>query len=48
MKRLIIFVAVMLMVTAGCTQKSETERQVNVYSARNYDVDKDIDRKSVV
>jgi iron(III) transport system substrate-binding protein len=42
MKRLFIFVAVMLMVTAGCTPKSDTVRQVNVYSARNYDVDKNM------
>lgn len=42
MKRLIIFVAVMLTVTAGCAPKSESVRQVNVYSARNYDVDKNM------
>lgn len=42
MKRRIIFVAMMLMVTAGCAPQSEATRQVNVYSARNYDVDKDM------
>lgn len=42
MKRLFIFVAVMLMMLVGCAPKLETTRQVNVYSARNYDVDKDM------
>ena len=42
MKRLFIFVAAMLMILAGCAQKSDDPRQVNVYSARNYDVDKDM------
>jgi iron(III) transport system substrate-binding protein len=42
MKRLFIFVAVALTVLAGCGPKSEAGRQVNVYSARNYDVDKNM------
>jgi iron(III) transport system substrate-binding protein len=42
MKRLFIFVAVMLLFLAGCAPKSDVSRQVNVYSARNYDVDKDM------
>jgi iron(III) transport system substrate-binding protein len=42
MKRLFIFVAVALTVLAGCAPKPETNRQVNVYSARNYDVDKNM------
>ncbi|PKM63710.1 MAG: Fe(3+) ABC transporter substrate-binding protein [Firmicutes bacterium HGW-Firmicutes-20] len=42
MKRLFIFVAVALTVLAGCGPKPQTNRQVNVYSARNYDVDKNM------
>jgi iron(III) transport system substrate-binding protein len=41
-KRLFIFVAVALTVLAGCGPKPQTNRQVNVYSARNYDVDKNM------
>lgn len=42
MKRLYLFIAVLLMILAGCAPKTDTIRQVNVYSARNYDVDKDM------
>ena len=42
MKRIYMFLAVLLIVLAGCAPKNDTIRQVNVYSARNYDVDKDM------
>lgn len=42
MKKLIIFVAILLAVLAGCSSQAQPTRQVNVYSARNYDVDKDM------
>lgn len=42
MRRLFIFVAMSLTVLGGCTPQSQTQRQVNVYSARNYDVDKNM------
>lgn len=42
MKRLYMLLAVILLMLAGCAPKTDTIRQVNVYSARNYDVDKDM------
>lgn len=42
MKRLYILLAVLFLVLVGCAPKTDTIRQVNVYSARNYDVDKDM------
>ncbi len=42
MKRFIIFVGIALIALTGCTEQVQTVRQVNVYSARNYDVDKDM------
>lgn len=42
MRRFIIFVGIALTVLSGCTAQDQPLAQVNVYSARNYDVDKDM------